>query len=109
MRHDGSATRPGQITRAKGAAGMMRGTGIGGTRITSPWRWIVPLLVGASMHVACAPAGAAVPDAGDLLARYDQSMGALRHSRITVVIREELAYSWKPSEWSLQEYTTERD
>jgi hypothetical protein len=61
------------------------------------------------VQIACAPAGAAVPDAGDLLARYDQSMGALRHSRITVVIREELAYSWKPSEWSLQEYTTERD
>ena len=45
-------------------------------------------------------AAAWTPTAEQLLDRYDQSMAALRRSRVTNVTRGELAYSWKASQWT---------
>jgi hypothetical protein len=69
-----------------------------------------PELSGVAADAPGAAADAApAPTAADLLDRYDRSMAALANARVAFVVREELACSWKPSQWKLEENAVERD
>ena len=47
--------------------------------------------------------------AQELLDRYDQSMAALRNSRVTCTFRRKAEMSWKAPWWSVSELTVQRE
>src|SRR5688500_9791740 len=89
------------------AVALMVSAGAGARAGVAPEKATVP--APALAPPAATEAAARAPTAAELLDRYEKSMAALRNSRINWVIRGELAYSWKASEWLLQDLTTERD